>query len=487
MMREPRWWREQASATGFAAYNRGGKLADVVGSRFGVVRDVFDWLLARSRQVSRRAWLITLGAVSFLFLLLVSNGIGFIQLPFSHSNQAPSQPPPPSLFETYPPTPIDGQLIDWVPPEMDPLIHGVRASEGVNRKPNYELIPFPDSPMVMTDAQREEADRRQHPWLGAVICSPWDIKRRMMIRFTWMELYKDVPMDRRFVVSNPGPQWTQIIQMENQTYGDMIVLDHLPEDDFTANTIKTIEFYRWLSEKSPRKYEFVSKLDTDLWVNARALWDRHIVPKLDINNSTGVMKANVNHTIIGQMYWSVPHKTAFPHGAIYTATWDLVELLPALQDEFHVIAGEDVTMAWLLMKGKQKITVSVLNEAEKFEFDKFDLRPGENTAWARNTTDVTSQWHALYGKDVIAVHQLKNDEEWLVLARCFDKDGLKDRPTEPERLPGPDDRKPGYPRPWHRSIPDGYWEVDTDGTVLINGVWKLEPGVGRDMKKSGSS
>ena len=474
-MIEPQWWRDHAPTAGLSAWNRAKVMT--VGGRFEAVSGVLDSLRMRARNVKRRTWLFVLACVTFFVLLFVSYGVGWIDLPFvpSHRPSPPPPPPPP-----YPPIPLPGELINWEPPEMDPVVHGVRVSKGINRKPSYELVPFPDSPMILTDKQREEADKRQHhPWLGAVICSPWDIKRRMLIRFTWMRLYQAVPMDQRFVVSNPGPQWTQIIVMENQTYGDMIVLDHIPEDDFTANTVKTIEFYRWLKEKSPRKYEFVSKMDTDLWVNARALYDRHLLPRMDDN-----LKANVNFTLIGQLYYNGFHKTAFAHGALYTATWDIVELLPVLQDEFHVIAGEDLAMAWLLMKGKQKVTLATLTEAEKFEFDKKDLRPGEVTAWARNTTDVTSQSHALYGKDAIGVHQLKNDNDWLILATCFDENGIKDMPTEPEQVPGPDDPKPGYPRPWHASIPDVYWEVDTDGTMLVNGVWKLERGVGRDMEKS---
>lgn len=474
MSNKPQWWRDHASIAGLSAWHR----AKVVtgGGRFQAASDCFDGLRMRARDVKRRTWLIIIASLTFFTLLFISYGVGWIDLPFLPSHRRPPPPPPPP---PYPPIPLPGELINWEPPEMDPVVHGVRVSDGIKKKPNYELVPFPDSPMILTDKEREEAEQRPPPsWLGAVICSPWDVQRRMLIRFTWMKMYKNVPMDQRFVVSNPGPQWTQIVAMENRTYGDMIVLDHLPEDDFTANTIKTIEFYRWLKEKSPRKYEFVSKLDTDLWVNARALYDRHLVPRMDEN-----LKANVNHTVIGQFYYSHPHKTAFPHGALYTATWDIVELLPVLQDEFHVIAGEDVTMAWLLMKGKQKVTVATLTEAEKFEFDRNDVRPGEVTGWARNTTDLTSQSHALYGKDAIGVHQLKKDNDWLTMATCFDENGIKDMPTEPEQEPGPDDPKPGYPRPWYTSIPDAYWEVDTDGALLVNGVWKLEPGVGRDMRR----
>jgi hypothetical protein len=60
-------------------------------------------------------------------------------------------------------------------------------------------------------------------------------------------------------------------------------------------------------------------------------------------------------------------------------------------------------------------------------------------------------------------------------------------PPFPEETPPDDDRdKPGNWPPWYTYIPDDFWELDHDGTWLCNGVWKLEPGVGRDMKRKGN-
>jgi beta-1,3-galactosyltransferase 1 len=67
-----------------------------------------------------------------------------------------------------------------------------------------------------------------------------------MIRPGWMRLFRDLPYDPRFIVSNPGPDWTAMVALENRTFRDMIVLDQIQEDDITANTIKTLEVYRWL-------------------------------------------------------------------------------------------------------------------------------------------------------------------------------------------------------------------------------------------------
>ncbi|CRK42057.1 hypothetical protein BN1723_005251 [Verticillium longisporum] len=339
--------------------------------------------VARSRMTTTRYWVMLSSFVAVALILLGMHLHSSTRLPPLYSKTGKVKPPPP-----YPDTSVvlaEGELREWVPPEMDALVHGVRASDGIRR---------------------------------------------------------------------------------------------------TANTVKTIEFYRWLVEKSPRKYEFVTKMDTDLWVNARGYYDRQILPRLEAQAGNTTLVSTVDYTVIGQFYYDSYHKTSFPHGAIYTVTWDIVQLLPMLQDKFHVIAGEDVTMAWLLMRGKQKVNMAVLNEQEKFEFDQKDTRRGEDGPWARTGTDVTSPWHALAGKEALAIHMLKKDDEWLMVASVFDKNGLIDAPTTESHEFRDDNDKPGYPRPHYTAIPDSFWETDKDGRLLCNGVWKLEAGVGRDMKKT---
>lgn len=441
-----------------------------------------SWAGNAVRSMPTRVWIISLASLFVITLPFIYHSH---LPPLSWSKHHPHPPPPPEGGPPPPAPPVtappgkDGLKV-WEPPDMDPLVHGVHASDGIKRKPTYPLIPFPPSPMT-NPPQRDDIER---PWLGAVICAAWDIERRMLIRYTWMKLFKNVPMDHRFVVSNPGPHWTDIVSQENKTYGDMIVLEHLPEDDFTANTVKTIEFYRWLVDNNQR-YEFVSKMDTDLFVNARAMYDQKLLPRLE--STPAGLRATVNYTTIGQFYYDSYHHASFPHGAIYTVTWDVVELLPKLQDQYHIIAGEDVTMAWLLMKGKQKVTMVVLSEAEKFEFDRTDMRPTPpgwgRTPWAREETDVTSSWHAMHGSNILAIHQLKKDDDWLMVTQEFNETGVKEMPPYPKDKPKDDGPKPSYPRPYWTKIPDDYWEVDYDGTFLCNGIWKLEPGVGRDMKK----
>ncbi|KAI8255738.1 putative beta-1,3-N-acetylgalactosaminyltransferase 2 [Colletotrichum sp. SAR 10_98] len=274
-----------------------------------------------------------------------------------------------------------------------------------------------------TDSNKEHA-----PWLAAVISTASDVERRMLIRSTWMRLYEDVSFDGRFVVSNPGPRWMEVVSRENNTFGDMIVLDHIQEDDVTANTIKTLEFYKWLVNKSPR-YEFVSKMDTDLWLNARGFWDRFLQPRLSMNNESGRLESTINRTVIGELYYSKYWDLTFPHGAMYTVTWDMVELLSSLQEKFKVVTGEDMAVGTLMLKGRERANFINFKGSEKFDYDDRDARQ-DGSAWAGKHTHPNSINHALVEDDPIAVHQLKDEAYWFKVADCFDEDGVKSMPPQ---------------------------------------------------------
>ena len=361
-------------------------------------------------------------------------------------------------------------------PSTSIVVHGNKVF--ADTKPMYPLEPFPDSPM---EEPLKVYDGTPRPWLAAVISTAEDADRRMMIRSTWMRLFRDLPFDGRFVVSNPGPQWTQAVALENRTFGDMIVLDHIQEDDITANTIKTLEFYKWLIA-SNKKYECVTKLDTDLWLNARGFWDRFLVHRL--SNQTGFFTATVNRTVIGELYYSRNNDLVFPHGAMYTVTWDMIELLASLQNQFNIVTGEDMAVAVLMLHGKEIANFVNFNGSEKFDYDDSDTR-GDGTAWAREASHTNAPRHAL-NENAIAVHQLKDANLWYKVAESFDEAGIKDKPSfsqknramTPLNLLWTDFRQwaglgdSPYKSRFDR-IPEFLWEQGENGNWVCDGIWDL--------------
>ena len=409
------------------------------------------WYLNQvSRQTPKRFFRVAIVA------FLISLGL------ILHFTRAISRPPHHAPFEA---------------PSSDLIVHGQPVH--LLPEPLYPLHPFPESPMHTPSALSQTTDEDpQPPWLITVISPAKDAARRMLIRSTWMRLYRDVPFAARFVISNPGPHWTENVRMENRTFGDMIVLDHLQEDDITANTVKTLELYKWLIERGQR-YEFVSKMDTDVFFNARGFWDQYLTPLL--SNETGTPMATVERTIIGELYYTANYDLAFPHGAMYTATWDMVELLASLQERYNVVTGEDMAVAMLMLKGREVANMINFKGTEKFDYEDRDAR-GDGTAWARTNTHPHATRHAVYGTDAIAVHNLKEEGLFLKVADCFDENGVR----EDEEL-GPE-KSPSFYTLWldfvHRlnlsthwksrfeRIPDFLWSYD-NGTWLCDDIWRL--------------
>uniref|UniRef100_L2FZY6 Hexosyltransferase n=2 Tax=Colletotrichum fructicola (strain Nara gc5) TaxID=1213859 RepID=L2FZY6_COLFN len=362
-------------------------------------------------------------------------------------------------------------------PETKLVVHG-DVLDGLP-EPADDLQPFPYSPMIADDSAN--SSKEHTPWLAAVISTASDVERRMLIRSTWMRLYEDVPFDGRFVVSNPGPRWMKVVSRENNTFGDMIVLDHIQEDDVTANTIKTLEFYKWLVNKS-LKYDLVSKMDTDLWLNARGFWDRFLQPRLSMNNESGRFESTINRTVIGELYYSKYWDLTFPHGAMYTVTWDMVELLSSLQEKFKVVTGEDMAVGTLMLKGRERASFINFKGSEKFDYDDRDARQ-DGSAWARKHTHPNSIDHALVEDDPIAVHQLKDEAYWFKVANCFDEDGVKAMPPQSKY----ETQRPMSMR-WHDfwysvgvssryesrfdKIPEFLWTLE-NGDWICDGIWNL--------------
>ncbi|KAH6695666.1 hypothetical protein F5X68DRAFT_266967 [Plectosphaerella plurivora] len=359
----------------------------------------------------------------------------------------------------------------FIPPNNDYQIKGISISKWPEK--HKILDPFPQAPMVLPEGSKNDTIRQ--PWLTAIISSAFDAERRMLIRTTWIHTFKYVPFDARFVVSNPGnPQWVEVLQAENRTFGDLIVLDHLPEDEYTANTIKTMDLFKYLINHGFH-YEFVTKLDTDLFLNARRFWDAFLRPRLSSEN-----KATVTRTGIGEMYYH--DDLAFLHGPMYTYTWDIIEELVELQNHYHAVACEDVITPILLLKAQRIVNVINFLGSEKFDYYEPDSR-GDGTPWARQGTHPNATAHALYGTDPIAIHNLKKKEEYLKIAGVFDKDGIKPTPL------GRDSRRASlkmlwldfwhalggrtYLTPRDKRIPDYFYTQNSNGDWIVDGIWNM--------------
>jgi hypothetical protein len=255
----------------------------------------------------------------------------------------------------------------------------------------------------------------QSTWLIATMSPAWGVRRRSIIRATWQRLYRDIPMTTRFVLADVDPLWRPVITAENRTYGDIIVLEGLPENRHIANTIKTMEFFKRLLSIN-QQWTFVSKIDDDSFLNARAFWEIYLHPLV---NQT---EPSRSRTIIGRNVtnWGVN----YPGGQFYTMTWDIVLVLASLQARFNITdTDEDLLVGKLLNAGREPWNFVTLPNPVAFDYDQNDAL-NSTTAWAKADSTQDAWSHAL-GEEAINPHKMKEPETYLRVAACFDEMGLK--------------------------------------------------------------
>lgn len=265
-----------------------------------------------------------------------------------------------------------------------------------------------------------QAHLTQKPiWLIATNSPVHAPQRRQIIRSTWQTLFRnDSLFTTRFFVANPTALWETRIAQENATHGDIIILKDLEESHTIANTVKPIEFLKYItSHESGHHWKFVSKVDDDSFIDPNAFYHKYLVPILHSQPLTP--------TIIGRKLQRGPLEV--PGGQFYTMTWPLAVKLSMLHRQNPISDElEDVLVSRLLFEAKEEWTLVTLPNSVAFDYDD-DLGQvinGEKTAWANKNADLDLWEHAV-GPGAINPHKMKKDEEYLRVAACYDQNGLK--------------------------------------------------------------
>ncbi|KAF2418468.1 hypothetical protein EJ08DRAFT_571388, partial [Tothia fuscella] len=237
-----------------------------------------------------------------------------------------------------------------------------------------------------------------------------------IIRSTWQTLFRNAtPFETRFVISQPDPLWSSLIEQENTTYGDIIMLPHLEETHHIANTIKTLEFFKHLITENYH-WDILSKMDEDSFIDARNFYKEWLHPLLNTENPPP------QKIYIGRpMQLHYPFKYA--SGQFYTLSWDMITLLSQLHNENPIDdEHEDVLLGRLMHEAN--IAYNVTELPLRAAFDYYDDKTrGDGTAWAPEDQNVDVLGHAL-APGALNPHLLKEEEDYLKVAGCYNSLGL---------------------------------------------------------------
>lgn len=241
-----------------------------------------------------------------------------------------------------------------------------------------------------------EAGKHTEPqWLIATMSAATSQRRRNIIRATMGKAYANPSFTLRFVISNPGDVWLPVIEHENKTYGDIIMLSHLEESHHVANTIKSVECLKHIVN-SGQTWPMVSKMDDDSFVALPTFYHRYLEPLLQDDPSS------IGHAIIGRRLQG-ERSYAYPGGQFYTLSWETVKTI-VTQYETYPVSDEDEDVLIGRLLNEAGVTFEVTELENPIAFD-YDAENGDKWAWSHNITE-----------ESINPHRLKSDVVYLDVA-----------------------------------------------------------------------
>ena len=270
-------------------------------------------------------------------------------------------------------------------------------------------------PDHVSHPEQQQQQEEQPTWLLATISAYSSQRRRNIIRATWQTLYASPAFSTRFVIAMPSPLWQPLIKHENDTYGDLIVMESLDETAEIANTIKTVEFLKHLAAGGAQpSWEFVSKIDDDSFLSAGLFHREFLLPRIHRRD------ADTRGTLIARRLERSDRNFSTPGGQFYTLSWDLVQLVAATHAKNPITdVPEDVLIGRLLYEAEARFDFVELDDRRAFDVDdhlhrlgkdKVDLGPIDSAA--------------------INPHKMKDDETYLRVAGLFGIDGFVGEASE---------------------------------------------------------
>lgn len=256
----------------------------------------------------------------------------------------------------------------------------------------------------------------QPSWLLITSSASSDFQRRLIVRWTWVNLFRGSGIfDNIFAVTCSDPVLLPLLQKENETYGDILLIDNIEDTWWTANHIKPFEVLKKVTDEGwkGKTYDFVSKVDSDSLVDPVRTWDKYLkdVP------ITGRAEDRIMLSMPHDEFCGCPA----PQGGFYTLSWDLGRAIAAEYDK---------------VKDKQSVDVEdcmvgrfPTNAGEQYKFipmtrdESFDVIGEEPDAIAREWSEEETEIQLERLKDVVFLHQMKEEWKWMIVKDLFDKDG----------------------------------------------------------------
>jgi hypothetical protein len=248
----------------------------------------------------------------------------------------------------------------------------------------------------ISKANIEFADPSNQLLVGISI-GPSEFQRRYLMRVHQIHPFKNFGVTFKFVMGAVDPSIEQDIQFENKTFGDIIILKNYTDSRLNARSTKPFVFFKHVEENmSP--YKYVAKLDSDTFLNIHGLWDKYFTKTIQ-DYDFGLIALFIQK--VGVFDW--------PQGAFEAVSWKAM----LMTNRFYQYAPrsaeeEDIQISWFFYDAEIKI-----KQIEFTTSSSYDFRLGSTWSWL---SDVNP--------DALRIHELKTDQDYLNVARCFTPEGI---------------------------------------------------------------
>lgn len=227
------------------------------------------------------------------------------------------------------------------------------------------------------------------------------LARRNLIRNTWQALYASPVFETRFVLASYNDSWSHSIEKENRTYGDLVRLENVQSGAKEAYTTKAIEYFKHLVAEAGsggRSYDFVSKIDDDVFLVASKFFADYLAPRLHPTPAT--------RTLIAR-WMRKTRRYPWPQGSFYTLSWDMILLLAQSHTQSPLFdIPEDVMVGEVLGREQLKYDFVKLDNKRAFDVAGPDTHPP-----------------GVVAEEAVAPHMLKDDGLYQQVASLFGESG----------------------------------------------------------------
>jgi len=214
--------------------------------------------------------------------------------------------------------------------------------------------------------------------------------------------YKHYNITWRFFLSRPDEAYEDLIQSENKTHGDIVILRDIEDTRDNARQRKPFGFFRYVEEQLG-KFKYVAKMDDDAFLNIPMFMEMYMTEE----------HLNQDKNIIARMIkQEVDHNCMEPIGWFYAVSWNLFLVLNDRLAHHHIDRQEE----------DFEVGLAICQSGVQYNYTLFDVAKAHDLQFVDKPVR-NDYWHVAWNQSLL-VHQLKSEFNYVQTTQCCSMEGF---------------------------------------------------------------